>query len=139
WLEHVNLCALERLVLRSPALQRFVLERHERAFRILLSELPAVSSVGIVGGGLFPRTALILRRLYPEARVVMIDQSEGNLAIAREFLSWERRPWERRPWERRHPCLLRVSVEADGERLGLRRSRGRRSQGSEVEHEEVGR
>src|SRR6185503_785957 len=32
WLEVIDLCALERLVLRLPALQRFVLERHERAF-----------------------------------------------------------------------------------------------------------
>jgi hypothetical protein len=137
WLELVNLCALERLVLRSPALQRLVLERHERAFRTLLRALPAVSSVGIVGGGLFPRTALILRRLYPEARVVLIDHSESNLAIAREFL-WERKSWERRPrelgpWERRHPCLLGgASVLAEEKsRQGCLRSQGLRSQGSE--------
>lgn len=87
WLELVNLCALERVVLRSPMLQRFVLKRHERAFSSLLSELPPVRRVGIVGGGLFPRTALILTRLLPESRLVLIDQSENNLAIAQSFLS----------------------------------------------------
>ena len=94
WLERINLCALERAVLRSPALQRFVLKRHERAFRKLFVKLPPIHSVGIVGGGLFPRTALILRRLLPESRLVLIDQSESNLAIAQRFLSSEV-SWER--------------------------------------------
>ena len=89
WLEVVNLCSLERVVLRFSALQRFVLWRHERAFRRLLVELPELSKIAIVGGGLFPRTALILRRLLPKSRLVLIDQSESNLAVAREFLSSE--------------------------------------------------
>src|SRR5215510_14392807 len=55
WLEIVNLCALEATVLRSPCLQRFVLKRHEQAFRHL--PLSRVDRIGIVGGGLFPRTA----------------------------------------------------------------------------------
>jgi hypothetical protein len=112
WLEVVNLCALERLVLRFQPLQRFVLNRHERAFRSVLSELPPVHSVGIVGGGLFPRTALILSRLQPGAKVVLIDQSAANLAIARRVLARERR----------HPCLLAGSVvtEEEGGRGCLR-------------------
>jgi len=89
WLECVNLCALERLVLRLPALQRFVLDRHERALRALLAELPPVQSVGIVGGGLFPRTAIILRRLLPQWRLTLIDLSAENLAIARRFVAGE--------------------------------------------------
>lgn len=84
WLEACDLCALERLVLRSRALQRFVLGRHERAFHLLLP--PAVGRVGIVGGGLFPRTALVMRRLRPGARLVLIDMSAENLACARRFL-----------------------------------------------------
>lgn len=86
WLECVNLCALERLVLRSRALQRFVLARHERAFLRLLAELPRPRRVGIVGGGLFPRTAMILSRLLPESKLTLIDLSADNLAIAREFV-----------------------------------------------------
>ncbi|MEK6322447.1 MAG: fatty acid desaturase [Acidobacteriota bacterium] len=86
WLECVNLCALERLVLLAPVLQRFVLTRHERALRRLLSELPSPRRVGIVGGGLFPRTAMILSRLLPDSKLVLIDLSASNLAIARRFV-----------------------------------------------------
>lgn len=90
WLEHVNLCALERLVLRLPVLQRFVIDRHERAFRVLISKLPpdhGMSRVGIVGGGLFPRTAIILRRLQPRWSLTLIDLSAENLDVARRFVA----------------------------------------------------
>ena len=90
WLEHVNLCALERLVLRLTVLQRFVIDRHERAFRALIAKLPpdhAMSQVGIVGGGLFPRTAIILRRLPAQWRLTLIDLSAENLDIARRFVT----------------------------------------------------
>jgi hypothetical protein len=97
WLEVFNLCALERLVLRFRGLQRFVVHRHEGAFRRLLIEVPAVRCITIVGGGLFPRTALVLRQLLPEAKLILIDQSESNLAIARRFLAEFR--------ERRHRGL----------------------------------
>ena len=91
WLEHFSLDGLERLVLRSNALQRFVLEKHERAFRNLLADLPPVHSVGIVGGGLFPRTALILCRLLPDAELTIIDTNATHLATARRFLNGEGR------------------------------------------------
>jgi hypothetical protein len=78
--------ALERLVLRHDCLQRFVLRSHRRAFAALLPTLPAVRRVAIVGGGLFPRTALILRDLLPDARIVLVDASEDNLATASSFL-----------------------------------------------------
>jgi hypothetical protein len=89
-LEHVNLCALERLVLRLPVLQRFVIDRHERAFRALIAKLPpghGMSRVGIVGGGLFPRTAIILKRLPLQWRLTLIDLSAENLDIARRFVA----------------------------------------------------
>lgn len=89
WLETFNLCALERAVLRSPVLQRFVLKRHERAFQRLLVKIPTVRCVCIVGGALFPRTALILRRLLPDSRLALLDQSETNIAVARYFISGE--------------------------------------------------
>jgi hypothetical protein len=84
WLELFSLDALERGVLRSSALQRWVLRWHERAFHQLLPYLPAVSRVGIIGGGLFPRTLMILQRLLPEARFVVIDQSADSIRTARE-------------------------------------------------------
>jgi len=86
WLDLVSLESLERLVLRSPRLQRFVLDRHARAFRTLLGNLPPIYRVTIVGGGLFPRTALVLRRLIPSAAITIIDRSADNLARAKPML-----------------------------------------------------
>jgi hypothetical protein len=89
WLERLNLDSLERAVLRFPCLQRFVLKRHENAFRRLLEELPKIRRVGIVGGGIFPRTALVLQRLVPEAQITIIDASLKNIQTARAFLNGE--------------------------------------------------
>jgi Fatty acid desaturase len=86
WLETFSLEGLERLVLRCRPLQRFMLAVHERAFRELLPEVGPVRRAGIVGGGLFPRTALVLGRLLPDARLVVIDASAANLATARPFV-----------------------------------------------------
>jgi len=86
WLGYFNLDRMERLVLRSTTLQRFVLRKHERAFRALLPHLESVRRVEIVGGGMFPRTALILQRLLPNARLTIIDASAENLGSARRFV-----------------------------------------------------
>jgi hypothetical protein len=89
WLDAFSLEGLERWVLRSKVLQHFLLSRHERAFRALLPRLSRVERVVIVGGGLFPRTFLILRRLLPQARLVVLDRSKANLDTARRFLGEE--------------------------------------------------
>src|SRR5258708_2168603 len=89
WLECFSLDNLERWVLKSPRLQQFVLHRHEQAFRRLLPALPAGSRVAIVGGGLFPRTLIILQRLLPKAQFVAIDRSERNLATAQSLIQGE--------------------------------------------------
>jgi hypothetical protein len=86
WLDAFTLESLERIVLRSPALQRFVLARHERAFRTLVARIPHVSRVTIVGGGLFPRTAIILGRLFPDATLTIVDDKREHIEIARTFL-----------------------------------------------------
>lgn len=86
WLEAFNLEFLERCVLRSATLQCFVLRTHERAFRALLPKMSTPRTVAIVGGGLFPRTALILQRLLPEARITIVDASAANIETARAFL-----------------------------------------------------
>jgi len=78
---------LERLVLHAPLLQRFVIDRHTRAFRRLLPSLGPVARITIIGGGLFPRTALILRTLMPHAAVTIVDASDANLETARRCLS----------------------------------------------------
>jgi hypothetical protein len=83
WLDVLSLEMLERCVLQSALLQRFVLNRHERAFRRLLPALPVAPRIAIVGGGLYPRTLLVLRRLRPDASLVVIDRSAENIAVAR--------------------------------------------------------
>ena len=90
WIELLNpwvLDALERLTLRSPALQRFVLRTHTQAIRPLTASLPRDADVAIVGGGLFPRTAMILQSVLPAARLTIIDANRANLDNARRFLN----------------------------------------------------
>ena len=78
---------LERIALGSPLVQRFMLASHEGAFRRLLADRAgATCRIAIVGGGLFPRTALVLQRILPRARLTIVDRSEHNLDIARDFL-----------------------------------------------------
>lgn len=86
WLELFHLTAWERVALGSRALQRFMISRHARAFRRLLAALPPVERVTIIGGGLFPRTALVMREVAPEAALTIVDQSAENLRRARPFL-----------------------------------------------------
>jgi fatty acid desaturase len=87
WLEGDGLILLERLALRSLALQRFLLRAHERAFRKLLTRDGGLEGtaprIAIVGGGLFPRTALVLRRILPHARLTIIDANLAHLNAAR--------------------------------------------------------
>ena len=85
WLDALDLEHLERIALRSPSLQRYLLASHERAFRRLLGERP-VRRITIVGGGLFPRTALILQKLLPDAALDIIDADREHLDVARRFL-----------------------------------------------------
>jgi hypothetical protein len=124
WLEVVNLCTLERMVLHSPRLQHFVVSRHERAWRKILAQIPGHDRgerIGIIGGGLFPRTAMILARLRPEARLLLIDMSAENLATAREFLGDEAEMIEAR-FDPSAPCdfdLLVIPLAFVGERAPL--------------------
>jgi hypothetical protein len=85
WLEVLNLELLERIVLKAPALQRFMLKTHGRALRRLLPKLPPVRSVLIVGGGMFPRSAMLLEKLMPAAEITVIDANAGHLEVAKSF------------------------------------------------------
>jgi len=87
WLEEGPLDALERIVLHSEALQRFVLCKHRDAFFRLLPDAGEIRRVTVVGGGLFPRTALVLRELLPGAELTVVDRSAANLASARRHLN----------------------------------------------------
>jgi hypothetical protein len=74
---------LERAAQRSNTLRRFQIASHRRGFAALRRHIPAGAvRIGIVGGGLFPRTALVLRQLRPDARLVLIDVNAAHLAQA---------------------------------------------------------
>jgi hypothetical protein len=89
WLESDGLIALERLALRSPGLQRLLIHAHERAFHDVLTRAGYSFSgsprIAIVGGALFPRTALVLRRLVPGARLTIVDGNSAHLDVARSW------------------------------------------------------
>ena len=79
---------LERIALRSVVLQRFMVRTHTRAFRAILAQRPPktpVLRVVIVGGGLFPRTALALQAVLPEAELVIVDASRESLEEAATY------------------------------------------------------
>ena len=121
WLDTTPLEALEHIVLRSPPLQRFVLHRHRKAFRALLPQLPDIRRATIVGGGLFPRTALILRELLPAAHLTIVDSNPRNLDIARTFLDGdiEYRTERYVPGESSDSDLTVIPLCLDGERAAI--------------------
>jgi glucan phosphoethanolaminetransferase (alkaline phosphatase superfamily) len=123
WLEMAPLESLERVVLRSSRLQRFVLRRHRKAFQSLLPQLPIIRQVTIVGGGLFPRTALILRELLPAAHLTIVDSNPRNLETARAFLDGniEFRTERYVPGESRDCDLTVIPMCLDGDRAAIYR------------------
>ena len=86
WLETSPLDTLEQLVLRSTLLQRWIVDRHSRAFSAVLDTVPADARVTVIGGGIFPRTALVLRHSLPGARITIVDRSARNIATARPLV-----------------------------------------------------
>jgi hypothetical protein len=125
WLDWFTLESLERLVLRSPRLQQFVVGTHERALRRTLAAAPdlapTVSRVAVVGGGLFPRTALILRRVLPHASIVIIDASAGNLSLAKQFLGdqveYRHEYWDARQAEAADLVVIPLAFQGDRRRV----------------------
>jgi hypothetical protein len=115
--------ALEKLVLRSRWLQWFVLRSHRRAFSALVPQLPPVRRVAIVGGGLFPRTALILLELLPGARIVIVDADARNLETARLILGGSVE-FVNRHYTPEAPCdcdLVVLPLSFDGDRMAIYR------------------
>jgi hypothetical protein len=86
WIETVNLERLENIALRSRVLQSILLKTHERALLKLLKKVSSIRSATVVGGGMYPRTALLLRRLLPDASIRIIDANAEHLEAARPFL-----------------------------------------------------
>jgi hypothetical protein len=88
WLDDVPaiLDALERAVLKSSLLQALVLRAHESAIERSLIGLPNIRRLVIIGGGLFPRTAIIMQRLFPDASITIVDKNPDHLNTAHAFL-----------------------------------------------------
>ncbi len=76
----------ERVLLHCAWLQRPVLSAHRRALRRVLADVPAPARVLVVGGGLFPRSAILLRELWPAARITVLDASVAHLQRSRPWL-----------------------------------------------------
>ncbi|MGE0144958.1 MAG: fatty acid desaturase [Planctomycetota bacterium] len=85
WLEVFSLDGLERVVVRRPWLQRLVLRAHRRALRTVVAGIPSPQRVTIIGGGLFPRSAILARELWPGARIEVLDCSADHLQLASKF------------------------------------------------------
>jgi hypothetical protein len=122
WLDDVTpavLGVLERAVLASPLLQRFVLGRHERAIRVLLANAASPRRVVIVGGGLFPRTTIILRRVVPDAALIVVEGKAAHIETARRFVD-ERLVFRHEIYDPRDPStdadLLVVPLAFHGNR-----------------------
>lgn len=83
------LVALESLPLRWDRVRRFMLRAHAQAFAVLLRELPLPPAprIAVVGGGLFPRTVLVLQQLLPASRLTVLDTSAAHIARARAHLA----------------------------------------------------
>jgi hypothetical protein len=72
-----------------------------------------------VGGGLFPRTALILRKLFPVAHLTIVDSNLRNLETARSLLlsgDIEYRNERYSPDEWRDYDLTVIPIGLDGDR-----------------------
>jgi hypothetical protein len=118
WMEGLSLIWLERIVLRSSTLQGWVVRVHERAFRKLLAQVPALHHVTVIGGGLFPRSAIVLRRIAPDAQIEILERERRHVDVAAAFVdagtSLVHRAYE--PDERTDADLLVLPLGYDGDR-----------------------
>ena len=124
WIETVNLERLEHIALRSRILQSILLKTHERAIEKLLRKVSPIRSATIVGGGMYPRTALLLRRLLPDASIRIIDANAEHLEAAKPFLdtSIEFRHERYIPGQRKESDLLVIPLSFNGAREDVYRN-----------------
>ena len=103
-------------------LQKCVLRAHRRAFDQLLKSVPDPRQIAVVGGALFPRTALLLKEVVPGTTITVIDSNEKHIEIAHTFLNgsvrYEHRTFEStRPADEYDVVVIPLSYVGDRERL----------------------
>jgi hypothetical protein len=52
-------------------------------------EIPTPARIGVVGGGLFPRSLIILKKIFPYAQLEGIEADQKHIDIARRFVDAE--------------------------------------------------
>ena len=80
---------LERVTQDMPLVRRHLLRAHGAAFAALLApdERTRIRSVTVIGGGLFPRTTLVLGPLLPHARFTIVDRVAAHLVPAQQQIA----------------------------------------------------
>ncbi|HXU05371.1 MAG TPA: fatty acid desaturase [Polyangia bacterium] len=80
---------LERVTQDVAVIRRHLLRAHTAAFTALLSpaERQRIRAVTVIGGGLFPRTALVLGPLLPNARFTIVDRAAAHVDSARRQIA----------------------------------------------------
>ena len=81
-----------------------------------------VERIAVVGGGLFPRSYLILKTLLPAARITIIDADLANLARARALIDISRVEIVHARYAERDDDrydLLVIPLSFDGDRSAL--------------------
>ena len=85
-MDYFNLNGLERIVGHQPWTQEWLIRKHRLALEHLAKQIEIPRRVAIVGGGLFPRSALVVRLVWPEAEVAIFDADEKHLEHCRKWL-----------------------------------------------------
>ena len=80
-----SLNILEYVTMNIPIIREWVLASHHSAFDRLLQGLN-FNRILVVGGGIYPRTALVMKTLYPDAQITIQDKSRESLKIAEAYL-----------------------------------------------------
>jgi hypothetical protein len=116
---------LERMALGSRAARGLLLATHAPALAALVKEMgePAPRRICVVGGGLFPRSAILLGRLLPDAELVIVDSDAAHLRAAAPELERERERARRHGVSRRGGTTLLLG-RCDGDTISCAPANG---------------
>lgn len=79
---------LEQFALALPPVAQFMVASHRQAFAQLFRQVGAAPRhIVVVGGGLFPRSVLVLVELLPHAELVVVEQEARHIVLAQEELA----------------------------------------------------